>query len=434
MPNFAIALTVLIIAAIFFAPTTNDPRPADEDVIVSAGVGGLVRPGAGDATSDTADFQFSVSEGTNVSIANPAPEPEVEPVQLPPIITTFSAQNIETTRALLRASVTYIGEPYRSTIYFRVSDDPMTVAEQSLSAAESASVYETGMVSERISGLEPDTTYYYQACSEGGFICGDIVSFVTEPDWDSAENYRKPSATIQRPREIQAESATLTGQYRMRDSTVNTSFFVYGLNSDAVRNIDRNYDEYSEVREQGDALQKVRAGVNLTGTGERTRTIDDLQREETYYARYCVAYDDDEQGIVCSSTTSFDTKARDREKPSFSLTDALLSQTQVEFVSRVSMGDHFDGQVFLVYGTNEERIEAVSEYSSVDRINQYEDELQRRTLAVDFDGESQVTYTEVNVLPVQYYYRVCVEYEAEDYRGYLDATITCDVTRTVDTR
>jgi hypothetical protein len=438
MPNFAVVLTMLILGAVFFAPAANEPLPDEDDVIVSAGVGGLARPGerTGGNTANSLFRPPSINTNIQAPVTQePAPEPQspvdTEPVPLPPIVSTYTAQNIETTRADLRASVTFIGQPYRSTIFFRIADTESRVGQTEQTGANSTTAYQSGIVTDRVFSLEPGQTYFYQACLEGAIICGDVVSFTTEPDYSRNDTYYRPSASLARVTEVQSESAVLEGSYRMRDSTINSIFFVYGLDSNAVRTVDDVYNEYDDIEEDRDNLQKVRAGVNQTGDGERTRTIDDLERDEEYSARFCVAYDDEEQGIVCSSTRTFTTRNRDKDTPSFALTDALVENQTANFSSRVSMEDYFDGLVFLVFGTSLERVEAVSDRDRLSQINQAGNELQRRTLRTDFDGEALVTYNEANLLPGPYFYRFCVEYEAEDYRGIEKATITCSDTRPI---
>jgi hypothetical protein len=348
-----------------------------------------------------------------------------------PRVDTLAAQNLETSRALLRGELSFVVETYRGEAFFVYSRNPADITILSDSTTRvlvSSYANESKQYFRTLTGLSDATTYYYRFCFTAETTdCGEVVSFTTAPDYDPNRPFRSPTVSTAGAVDVNAEMATLEGSYRRNDATNAIAFFVYGEDRQAVGSVSSRYDQYRDVDEQGDSLQKLRVGVNIADRGEYSRTIDDLDRGTTYYYSLCISYDDDEErGIRCGSTRSFQTRARQLDGPTISGQTVTVSGDQARFSATVDMEDFFDGHVFLVYGTNEEQVTQVEELSTFDRVRQAEDELQKRSLEIDFDVRDTFSETIVDLQPLAvYYYRFCVEYEAENDRGYESSVVRC---------
>ena len=399
----------------------------ESDVIVSGPTGGLVRVGS-----------VAPAPIETPTVSQPVTPEEPAPIEkIPPTLSTLSPQNIETSRALMRGEIVFSGERYNVKTYFIYSRDAAAVTSLSDTANKvlvSNYAPRGDIFTRNLSGLSDGTTYYYRACyEESELVCGNVVSFDTVEDVNRNDVFRAPSVTTNRAVDIEAENVTLEGSYRRNDAANATAFFVYGEDQTAIREVPDKYDEYSDVRELDEDLQKVRVGVNIADRGEYSRIIDELERDTTYYHRLCVAYDDDEEtGIKCGSTLSFETKRRQRDDPTARSLTADVSGTTVEMSAFVSMEDYLDGHVFIVYGTSEDRITAVENADRFSRVQQSGDTIQKISLDVDFDGSDTLSATARDLTAANYFYRYCVEYEKENDRGTDVLHLTCSTVESFD--
>jgi len=177
-------------------------------------------------------------------------------------------------------------------------------------------------------------------------------------------------------------------------------------------------------------------GVNIADRGEYSRTVDDLDRDTDYYFSLCLSYDDDrESGIRCGSTRSFTTLRRQYDEPRFSDQSVSVAGTVAQFDVLVDMEDYNNGQVFLLYGTSEERVVAATADAGFSRIQQAEDELQKRSLDTGLDNRERYEYSERDLAAQStYYYRFCAEYAAEDQFGRDVQQLTCSDVESFVTR
>lgn len=427
---FPVIFVFIVLIGIFGSlqgPSSINSEPTGE-VIISTPSGGL-------AKSTRAGSNQTISRPVSDSFTEPEPEeeqpvPSPEPVRTPPKIDTLSAQNVEISRVLLRGGLTFPDELYRGKAYFIYSRNftdlvtPSTGVNQVLvsnSADESKIYFRT------LSGLSDNTTYHYRFCFDDGQVrCGDIVSFTTVEDFDRDGTFRTPSVNTRPAINIDANSATLEGNYRRYDATNAVAFFVYGEDEDVVSEVSELYDYYQDIRELDERLQKMRVGVNIADRGEYSREVDELERDTEYFFSLCVAYDDDEAtGIKCGSTRSFETQSRQRDIPTIRSTSASISGTTVTLSASLSMQDYLDGHAFLVYGTDETRIQSVVEEDRFSRVRQDEDAIQKISLETDFDGSKIFTTTVRDLLGETYHYRFCIEYQALNYRGYEELRLSC---------
>jgi len=96
--------------------------------------------------------------------------------QFAPQIQTNSATNIQNNSATLNASVTYLGSYGSTTVYFQWGTST-SYGYQTSGTTQS----HTGLSSQTISGLAPNTTYHFMAVSQNnyGTVYGQDMTFVT---------------------------------------------------------------------------------------------------------------------------------------------------------------------------------------------------------------------------------------------------------------
>lgn len=295
--------------------------------------------------------------------------------------------------------------------------------------------------SRRVSGLVPDTVYYFKLCVEHNTLfntkkitCGATRSFSTNPSSGRSNNFNESRVSLYSALNITAYEAILGGEVRMNDGVNGIVFFTYGESESRIRAVE-NFSKYSSVREDDEDLQKVRVGANVRGNAEYEYKIDDLDRGTKYYYRICVEYDGERDGLVCSSVRNFTTDSRDRSSIPFAETKTPVRVgNQIRLGGLIEMNDFFDGIAFFAFGTDETKINNVSSSNSFSGIRQYGDELQRILLDSDADGNNDYSKT-LDYLKsgTKYFYRICVEYEAEDERNRVDTFLRCGLVKSFTT-
>ena len=95
----------------------------------------------------------------------------------------------------------------------------------------------------------------------------------------------------------------------MNDFRNGIVFFVWGEDEDQVDDIERDYDSYSDVDEDGDDLRKERVDSDLDGRASYRLDIRGLDDDTEYYFAICVEYEDedDDEVLACGSTEEFET-------------------------------------------------------------------------------------------------------------------------------
>jgi hypothetical protein len=178
MPILIIALVLVGIVGSIGGLNSEQNNFDESDVIVRTPSGGLVRSGA-----TPVDSQPRSQTQVTVPAESPTSEPEPEPVQLPPLVTTLSPQNLEDDRVLLRGQVTFPAAVIVGDVYVLFSDNAASVASQSDTTTKivvQSRIRSGGMYTKLVNRLEEDTTYYYRFCfADTDPICSAVDSFTT---------------------------------------------------------------------------------------------------------------------------------------------------------------------------------------------------------------------------------------------------------------
>jgi hypothetical protein len=95
----------------------------------------------------------------------------------------------------------------------------------------------------------------------------------------------------------------------MNDFRNGIAFFVYGEDSDEIKDVADNYDSYGDIVEDGDSLQKVRADDDLEGSESYEVRVTLLDDDTGHYFSMCVQFEDEDGDdvITCGSAKSFHT-------------------------------------------------------------------------------------------------------------------------------
>jgi len=166
----------------------------------------------------------------------------------------------------------------------------------------------------RVTGLDDDTEYFFQICVEydgdtDGLVCGGVYDFVT----DGSSREDKPDATTDGVGKITSSKAEIRGHIDMNDFFNGLAFFVYGLDRSLVGAVSQE-DEYSDIRQDGDDLQRVSVDTDLDGRDTYLTSLSGLKSDSEYSYRICVEYEDeDEDGdeelfLECGDLETFETK------------------------------------------------------------------------------------------------------------------------------
>lgn len=365
-----------------------------------------------------------------------------------PLLNLLSVQNLETNSALIRGAVdlhdhetgvvfvvygynesrvSTLAQSYKSSERTETSDD------RALVGVIDSSVREAEDFSYRLSGLIPETTYYYQVCVEYNYaeailkICAPADEFKTAPERDSNNYFSNPSISIGSAYYITDRGATFSVNLNMNDGVSGIPFIVYGESETLVKAVDSK-NSFSSVLEDDEDLKKKRLGVGLRGRSEMIITLDDLDKRTEYFYRACVEFDGDRDVLICDGVKSFETDIRSQaDKPIAKTGNAKVEGNTVTLSGSIDMGDFRNGLAFMIYGTDSEAVVKGSERGSFSSINQTVDKLQKVVIAdngVSGDKKYQTKVTDL-IPSATYFYRLCVEYEDEDKYNSLDQVLSC---------
>lgn len=108
---------------------------------------------------------------------------------------------------------------------------------------------------------------------------------------------------------IGRERAELQGSVDMRDFDNGLVFFVYGEDEEKIQDVERDYETYADIEEDGGDLQKVRVATGLDDMEDYTYTIRNLNRNTEYFFSMCVAFKDEnnDKTIRCGDVERFET-------------------------------------------------------------------------------------------------------------------------------
>lgn len=219
-------------------------------------------------------------------------------------VATRSAIDVSDDSATLRGRV-ILGDYDEATVYFEYGR-----SRADLDKKTSDEVIEEGddyAFETDVDGLYDDTVYYYRAVAEAENDTdhGAIYSFKTLDTSVSDE----PTLSTYSATNIEETSARLGGYVDMNDYRNGTVFLVYGEDESSVDDIADDYNEYVEIEESGDDLQKVLLDSDLDSSATYQKTVYELDSDSTMYHSICVEYEDtdDDAIIVCGDTKSFKT-------------------------------------------------------------------------------------------------------------------------------
>ena len=122
-------------------------------------------------------------------------------------------------------------------------------------------------------------------------------------------NFDEPEVTTDDAENIERRDAELNGEIDMNDAEDGTVFFVYGEDEDQIEDVERDYDSYSDVDEDGNDLQKVKIETGFDGDDTFSEDIEDLDPDTQYYFTLCVAYEDgdEDEVLTCGRVEEFET-------------------------------------------------------------------------------------------------------------------------------
>ncbi len=400
------------------------------------------------------DTGLRTTNNTNRSFNSASLVGQTQTEYLTPVVETVSAQDIEDRNVSLRGRVNMYSQK-EGRVFAVYGYSARDVSNFTNNYQEYEQIPETNNdrararlldyraregvndYNQSVYGLIVNTTYYFKVCAEHDvslnkkkITCGAVKSFSTNPSTYSGYSgnyFSYPNVSVGSVTNIGSNEANFSGEVSMNDGIDGIVFFVYGESETRIRAV-QDFDDYSDVREFDEDLQRARVGVGVRGRAEYQYEVEDLDRGTKYFYRICAEYDGERDGLVCSSVRNFTTDSRDRSSLPFVRTDtsSRVGLNGIRLKGLVEMNDYLDGIAFFVIGTSESRIDDVVTNDSFARIRQNGDEIQK--ILVDADADGNNNYSEVigNLNPAaNYFYRICVEYEAEDDRNRIDTFLRC---------
>jgi len=153
-----------------------------------------------------------------------------------------------------------------------------------------------------------NNNYYYGNTNGniGNYVVGSPRSY---NDRNNSRYDDEPEADTLSARNIDRYEAELRGEVDMNDYEDGEVFFVFGTDEDLIEDVDRDYDSYSDIRTKSDRLEKVRVNSRLNGSRSFQLDISGLDRNEDYFFRICVGYEDDRghDTLTCGDVEDFTT-------------------------------------------------------------------------------------------------------------------------------
>ncbi len=342
---------------------------------------------------------------------------------------TKSATNIDTDEATLRGELKMGSSDYAN-VWF------MYGTKQNYLVNTTATGYidddGTTQFSGTVTNLKKNTTYYFKAVGEdedGDRSYGSVLSFRTgynsNDDNDDNENYDVDVETNS-VKNIEEDSAKVTGEVDMNDLSNGVVFIVYGTDKGMVEDVEDDFDSYNDIDEDGDDLRKMKVDSDLDGTDSYSETIDDLEDDTRYYVAYGVAYEDEDgdEVITLGNIRSFytddsnDSSSNSDDEEPYVRTDGTddIEEDTAKIYGYVDMNDFEDGTVFFVFGENrDELLDVQNEYDSYDDIDEDGDDIQKIKVYTNLDSKGTLEGELYGLdSDTTIYYIIGVEYEDED--------------------
>jgi hypothetical protein len=205
-------------------------------------------------------------------------------LKIAPTVTVQPATSIGSRTATLNGTVTVNGSAADNTTYFKYGTSSGVYG----TTTPAAGTVTTGSFSYGLTGLNPDTTYYYIACATAneaggleGCSAGEEV-FTTEP-------LTAPTVTVQAATSLGSRTATLNGTITVNGSAPdNNTYFEYGTSS-------------------GPPYDTTSATVSTIATGSFALPLTGLEPDTLYYYRACATANETGGLTGCSAATTFTT-------------------------------------------------------------------------------------------------------------------------------
>ena len=380
-----------------------------------------------------------------------APEPTADPLP-PTAFELFSVQDIEYSSALVRGQV-IVGNEVPQTVFFvfdyersdidRVDDIYSTYAQVTerrgdivYTSLVANTLSASQAVATRLGDLAPDTTYYVRLCGEmdARLRCTGTRSFETIARVTSQQDARYPVFSGTDVVHVTGESVQFVTNIDMNDMHDGEVYVVYG---ESLDDINQAYgQEYSDIDEDGDDLQRVRVYRNLRGSLTLFETVDDLDDNTVQYYFWCVEFDGLDDGVVCDRIYSERTYDEDFGlTPDLRIDSVTTSNTIASLQGSADMDEFRNGIIFFVYGTNQNAIASLGGTGTFVNVRQNGDRLQKRLVDDDLDRSDEYSLVVADLLSeTTYSVRLCAEYENQNSNYNQAQFIACSAVETVSTR
>jgi hypothetical protein len=394
-----------------------------------ASASGSIVPTTSDTSSQFVGIQLDPSPMVSLSTK--------QSVSAERSVSIQATQNIEANSALLRGTIVS-GQTALAETFFIYGYDQQDI-ERSIGTAKSyeavveqlrsgvnvyrvaRSVSDTKVFETRVRNLASDTRYMVRLCAEAisHLVCSKSTTFETIPSALRSGDVRIPTIRINDEVPLDADSFSIKTTVAMRDTVDGEVYLIYGESQQQVG--DAIGRSYGSIREDDELLQKTRLTRDLRGTQILNKTIDDLESDTQYYYVVCVAYDGLRDGVTCSREQGYKTHDEDfADTPRIATDAAVVSATTARLAGSISMRDFNNGQAFFVYGTDHVSIAKIGGETTMIRIRQSQDRLQRVLLDSDVDRSDDFAVTVQDLLvDTSYSARLCMQYENqnENYRN-----------------
>ena len=209
-------------------------------------------------------------------------------------VETEDASDIDDDRARLNGEVDFNRED-EATVYFLWGERRNDLDNQTTRVVLDEDDDDEDF-SQIITRLDEDETYYFRAVAEderGRRDLGSIESFITDDDRRGRDD-DEPYVKTEEAEDVDEDSAELYGEVDMNDFRNGIAFFVYGEDEDQVEDVERDFDEYDDIDEDGDDLQKVFVEDDVDGDLEAWANIFGLDDDTDHYFAFCVEFEDED--------------------------------------------------------------------------------------------------------------------------------------------
>jgi len=395
-------------------------------------------------TSNRPTLHTNNSNTSNPPRPSSQPTADAIPTFQASVVAILSAQNIEKNSALLRGEVA-VGTEVVGTTFFIYSYDQSDInqsigrrvtyqavldaAKAGVSVRRVATrVQRDQTVTQRATGLAPDTTYYVRMCAEvaEALRCSSASEFKTIPGAFKPGEVKIPTISVTDKTLVANDSVQLDLTISMRDTVDGEAYLIYGESQQQV-----NYagtQSYRSIQTNDEELQKTRLVRGLRGTQKFSEILTDLRADTTHYYVACVTYDGLRDGIVCTRAGSFRTASEDfGTTPRIQTSTVRVTGTTARLAGSIAMRGFNSGKGFFVYGTNTEYIaKLTTTETTMERLRQSADRFQRVLVDADVDGTNNYATTVSDLRSATTYTaRLCVEYTNQNDRYREVSFVTC---------